>query len=123
MIKAVTCESVKHGAAVLGSKVLNVIVTSRRNTIIKVLGPQHSFNTQTPHCYRFDWALEAHESKINSGKKFDLLENIELISAIGKKIVLVDKFYRNMKLTYKQDIVALEAYLKKGNSDIFFNLK
>jgi 2-C-methyl-D-erythritol 4-phosphate cytidylyltransferase len=123
MIKMVTDEAEKHGAAVLGSKVLNVIVASRDNTITKIISPQYTFNTQTPHCYRFDWAIEAHESKINRGMKFDLLENIELVSAVGKKIFLVDKFYRNIKLTYKQDIVALEAYLKKGNSNIFFNLE
>jgi 2-C-methyl-D-erythritol 4-phosphate cytidylyltransferase len=123
MTRAVVRKAIKYGAAVLGSKVLNVVVEVKKGTIAKALNPKYIYNTQTPHCYRLDIILEAHESKKNRGKKFDLLENIELVSAIGKKIVLVDEYYRNMKLTYRQDVIALEAYLKKCGSGNFFDLK
>ena len=123
MTRAVVEKAIKHGAAVLGSKVLNVIAKVENGKMIEVLNPQRIFNTQTPHCYRFDWILSAHESELNRGRKFDLLENIELISACGKEIFLVDKFYRNMKLTFRQDIIALEAYLKKCRSEAFFSLR
>ena len=122
MTRAVVRKAIKYGAAVLGSKVLNVVVEVKKGTIAKALNPKYIYNTQTPHCYRLDIILEAHESKKNRGKKFDLLENIELVSAIGKKIALVDEYYRNMKLTYRQDIIALEAYLKKIKTDNFFGM-
>lgn len=113
MTKAVVREAIKCGAAVLGSKVLNVVAKVKNGKIIEALNPQSVFNTQTPHCYGFGLIWKAHGSKINRGRKFDLLENIELVFAVGKKIVLIDEFYRNMKLTYKQDIIPIRAILKK----------
>jgi 2-C-methyl-D-erythritol 4-phosphate cytidylyltransferase len=122
MIESVLHEAKKHGAAVLGSQVLNVIANVREGWIVDSYHPKTMFNTQTPHCYRFDWILGAHEAEVNSGRDRTAYENIELVHAFGKKIRVVDRYYRNMKLTFPQDIIALSALLKRSKQKGFFNL-
>jgi 2-C-methyl-D-erythritol 4-phosphate cytidylyltransferase len=123
MIKAIIKEAASHGAAVLGQGVLNVIASVKNGYVKKALNPKNLYNTQTPHCYKFKWILGAHLSWVNKGKKFDALENIEIVHRYGKKIRIIDDFYRNMKLTYKQDIVPIQALLKKKNTNSFYQLK
>ena len=125
MINSVIQEAMKHDAAVLGSGILNVIAEVKNGFIKNTLpfNPKKVFNTQTPHCYKFDLILQAHESKKNEGRELDTLENIELVFNIGKKIRLIDSFYRNMKITFKQDMVPVKAILKYGeNKNSFFRL-
>lgn len=122
MVEAVTKEAQRYGAAVLGSQVLNVVAVVKDTTIVEALHPKRIYNTQTPHCYKFNWILGAHEAAANKGKRCANHENIELVHALGKKISIIDSFYRNMKLTFPQDIVALKALLKKSQSKGFFKL-
>lgn len=117
MVEEVLSEAKKYGAAVLGSSVLNVIVSLKNKIITEVFNANSVYNTQTPHCYRFDIIKKAHENNGN-----EILENIELVCSLGGKIKLVDKFYRNMKLTFPQDIAPLSSLLKKTNTGNFFDL-
>ncbi|MFH0929865.1 MAG: IspD/TarI family cytidylyltransferase [Candidatus Moraniibacteriota bacterium] len=119
MINSVIREAAKYGAAVLSSGILNVIVKVEDNYIVNKypFNTKRVHNTQTPHGYRFNWILSAHESPVNKKSESNSLENIELVYNIGKKIRIIDKFYRNMKLTHKQDIIPIEAILKKSDKD------
>jgi 2-C-methyl-D-erythritol 4-phosphate cytidylyltransferase len=123
MVGAVINSAKKYGAAVLGMGVLNVIAAVKNGFIVEALNPRNLRNTQTPHCYKFKWILEAHESEANKGRQFDSLENIEIMHRYGKKIRIIEDFYRNMKLTYKQDIVPIRALLRRRNSDTFYRMK
>lgn len=124
MITAVVKTAKKYGAAVLGSMALNVIArVDRRGIIGDAFNANMVYNTQTPHCYRFDWIKMAHEHRVNRGRGRVAYENIELVFAIGKRIRIVDDFYRNMKLTFPQDIVVLETLLKHAEQDENFFLR
>lgn len=122
MVRAVTKEAEKCGAAVLGSGALNVIAEVRNEKIVRAFNAKKVYNTQTPHCYRFDWIMQAHESAVNEGRQREAFENIELVFALGKEIKIVDKFYQNMKLTFSQDMVVLEALLRHIKSEKFYRL-
>jgi 2-C-methyl-D-erythritol 4-phosphate cytidylyltransferase len=122
MVQSVIMEAKTYGAAVLGSQALNVVVTLKDKKVLHAINANTVYNTQTPHCYKFDLIKRAHESKINKKAGSDTLENIELVKSLGVEIKLVDKFYRNMKLTFPQDIVPLSSLLKCARSKTFFDL-
>lgn len=122
MVQAVIEAAKKCGAAVLGSGALNVIAEVKNGKITQAFNAKKVYNTQTPHCYRFDWILRAHEGDVNRGRAREAFENIELVFALGKKIRIVDGFYRNMKLTFPQDIIVLEALLRHIKSEKFYRL-
>ncbi len=109
MVNAVISSAQTHGAAVLVSRGVNVMVHLEKSVVTAAHSPNAIFNTQTPHCYRLDWIAKAHESPVNRGHKRNAYENIELVLAIGKPIHGVDGFYRNTKLTFPQDVVSLSA--------------
>lgn len=122
MVNSVVKEAKKHGAAILGARALNVIVTHADKKIVRALNAEKMYNTQTPHCYRFELIKKAHESKRNQKSECERFENIELVQSIGGEIKLIDSFYRNMKLTFSQDIIPLSALLKKLDTKNFFSL-
>lgn len=114
MVVSVIENARKYGAAVLGSMALNVIVQVEDGMVCNAFNATTVYNTQTPHCYRFDWIKDAHESRLNGGLEKKNHENIELVRAFGKPVKVIESFYQNMKLTFLQDIVPLSALLKRA---------
>lgn len=114
MIKTVIDGAKKWGAAVIGIKAIDLIFKGDNNFISEAINKGKIYYGYMPQCFKFSQILKAH-SKFEKNRFLDTADNTELLKKLDKKtkIRIIDKFYPNLKLTYKPDIKAIQVFLKK----------
>jgi len=103
-IKQVTCLSgrqAKSPACPAGKVTSNF-------TVKRTLDRNLLWEIQTPQVFRQDWLLEANRKFA----KVDVTDDAGLVEKLGKRIVLVQGSYDNIKITTPEDLYLAEAILR-----------
>jgi 2-C-methyl-D-erythritol 4-phosphate cytidylyltransferase len=114
VISAVLKETIEHGAATVGIPAIDLLFEVENNFVSKAHNKKGFYYGFTPQSFSFKDILKAH---IQS-KKDELLgdvDNIELMKRYCPKVTIkiLDTFYPNIKLTYKEDVHTVKHLLKK----------
>ena len=120
-ISALLARARSSGAAILGVPVKATIkqVTKSQGhkvtgnfTVKRTLDRNFLWEIQTPQVFRQDWLLEANRKFT----KVDVTDDAGLVEKLGKRIVLVQGSYDNIKITTPEDLYLAEAILRaKGD--------
>jgi 2-C-methyl-D-erythritol 4-phosphate cytidylyltransferase len=112
-ISALLARARSSGAAILGVPVKATIKQVTSNFIVKrTLDRNFLWEIQTPQVLRKDWLLEANRKFA----KVDVTDDAGLVEKLGKRIVLVQGSYDNIKITTPEDLYLAEAILRaKGD--------
>lgn len=77
-------------------------------TVKRTLDRNLLWEIQTPQVFRQDWLLEANRKFA----KVDVTDDAGLVEKLGKRIVLVQGSYDNIKITTPEDLYLAEAILR-----------
>lgn len=111
-IDDVFAAAVQHGAAMLGTPVVDTIkrVESPLNRIIETVPRASLWAAQTPQVFRRDWLVEAYAWR----HVFDgpITDDAQLIEAQGHAVVMVPSTPTNFKITTPWDFELAELILQ-----------
>lgn len=112
MIRKVLDGAANNGAAVVGKPAIDLIFHTKNNFIKKAVRKDTVHYGFTPQCFRFEDILKAH-LKFKNNKSFETADHTELLLEFNKKakIKILDDFYPNFKITYKEDLKMIETFL------------
>jgi len=108
-ISALLAQARSSGAAILGVPVKATIKQVTSHFAVKrTLDRNYLWEIQTPQVFRQDWLLEANRKFA----KVDVTDDAGLVEKLGKRIVLVQGSYDNIKITTPEDLYLAEAILR-----------
>jgi len=112
MIKKLHTEALFHGASTLGVPAIDALLKVRDGFIENVVNKASFYYGFTPQCLPLTHIWHAHRMAIKKGMLHEM-DNIELLRKFSKKvnIKILDNFYPNIKMTYKEDVKLLEPFL------------
>lgn len=104
-------ELLKGNSCTLAVKVKDTIKEADENNLV-VSTPKRSrlWQIQTPQAFLTSELLSAHEYAIKNS--FEGTDDCSLMEYFGKKIVLVEGSYKNIKITTKSDIEIAKVFMK-----------
>lgn len=113
MIEEVLHAAVKHDGSIVGIPAIDLLFEAEENIIEKAYNKKKFYYGFTPQCFKFETILNGHlwaEKNDISGD----CDNIEILKQYNPdlRIKIIDSFYPNIKLTYKEDIPSIETHLK-----------
>ena len=111
-IDAVFAAAVQHGAAMLGTPVVDTLkrVEGPLNRIIETVPRDNLWAAQTPQVFRRDWLVEAYAWR----HTFDgaITDDAQLIEAQGHAVMVVPSSPTNFKITTPWDLELAELILR-----------
>ena len=103
-------ETVKNGAAALGTPVKDTIKSSDTDGFIKDTVPRDGlYLIQTPQGFDRNLIVDAHNFALENG--LDATDDCKLVEALGKKVAIVPSESSNIKLTTPDDYFIISALL------------
>ena len=106
----------KHGAAVLGVPVKDTVKLAENEWISETLERSKLWMIQTPQAFERDLIIHAHEQARNDG--FLGTDDASLLERLGKKVVIVEGDYDNIKITTIEDLYFAKAIVEKNSLKI-----
>lgn len=102
-----------YGAAVVGVPVKDTIkVEKQRGFFAGTLDRRRLWSVQTPQGFGYEILLSAHRAARKS--RFHGTDESSLVERLGIKVRIVKGEYRNIKVTTKDDLEVVKAWLKPG---------
>ncbi len=98
-------------AVIIASKTRDTMKRVVENHIISTVDRENLYNAETPQVFQYDLIMEAHKEAEN--KKVDFTDDASLIEQRGFKVTIVEPSGLNMKVTNSEDLLIVEAILKK----------
>lgn len=117
MVSSVIRAAKKFGGSVVAKKAIDLTFKVKDGFIKKAHNKNETFSGYTPQCFKFKPLWHAYMKFANSENKASAysFDNIELLikHAPQVKIIIIDKFYPNPKITFKEDIQLIKSLIKK----------
>ncbi len=115
-IHDVFAAAVQHGAAMLGTPVVDTIkrVESALNRIIETVPRAGLWAAQTPQVFRRDWLVEAYVWRHVVHEP--ITDDAQLIEAQGHPVIMVPSPPTNFKMTTQWDFELAEMILQSRNA-------
>jgi 2-C-methyl-D-erythritol 4-phosphate cytidylyltransferase len=101
----------KYGAAILAAPVVATIKKVKDGQIEKTVDRSNLYEGQTPQVFKKDLLKKAY-ANLKKLDKEKISDDAQLVEAIGKKVVIVETDFSNIKITYKTDIAIAEAIIR-----------
>ncbi|POY35960.1 2-C-methyl-D-erythritol 4-phosphate cytidylyltransferase [Solitalea longa] len=95
-----------NGNAIPAVKCRDSIRKVENNTSI-ALNREHYYLVQTPQCFTSEMILKAYEQDF----KEEFTDDASVVENMGVKILLTDGDYKNIKITYPEDLLFAEAII------------
>lgn len=95
----------------LGVKVKDTIKAVTNNEVEKTLNRDSLIYTQTPQAFRYDVILDAHIQAIRDS--YIGTDDCSLVERLGKKVLVIDGSYDNIKITTQEDLIIGEEIIKR----------
>ena len=109
-IKKVILAAKKNSAAILGVKPKATIKFShKRNIVSKTLNRDKLWEVQTPQVFKKSLILEAYRKY----SKSNVTDDASLVEKLGKRVVVVEGDYRNIKITTAEDLLVAGLIIKR----------
>ena len=109
-IKKVILAAKKNSAAILGVKPKATIKFShKRNIVSKTLNRDKLWEVQTPQVFKKSLILEAYRKY----SKSNVTDDASLVEKLGKRVVIVEGDYRNIKITTAEDLLVAGLIIKR----------
>jgi 2-C-methyl-D-erythritol 4-phosphate cytidylyltransferase len=109
-ISKVILAAKKSGAAILAVKPKATIKLShKRNIVSKTLNRDKLWEVQTPQVFKKSLILEAYRKH----SKANVTDDASLVEKLGKKVVIVEGDYRNIKITTGEDLLVAGLIIKR----------
>ena len=120
MIKGVVDAAKTTGAASAGVKAKDTIKETKKDNMVAATIPrQNLWLTQTPQAFKFELLKKAYKTAYD--EKFYGTDDASLVERIGKKVIMIEGSYENIKITTREDILIADALMKKGSKINFRN--
>lgn len=115
LISSLRAQAQKHGASAVGIPAIDLLFQVKGGFIETAVNKQLFHYGFTPQCLPLSALWSAHQKAEKQRIMIDM-DNIELLKKYEKniRIKMIDNFYPNIKLTYKEDIQLLKGFLKNG---------
>jgi 2-C-methyl-D-erythritol 4-phosphate cytidylyltransferase/2-C-methyl-D-erythritol 2,4-cyclodiphosphate synthase len=108
------------GAAAAGVKAKDTIKETKKDNMVAATIPrQNLWLTQTPQAFKFELLKKAYKTAYD--EKFYGTDDASLVERIGKKVIMIEGSYENIKITTREDILIADALMKKGSKINFRN--
>jgi len=100
----------KHKAALVGQPARDTIKEIAKDKfVVKTIDRNKIFLAQTPQVIEFNLAKKAFEKAERD--KFKATDDVSLVERLGKKVKIVPTSFKNIKITYPEDLKLLNFYL------------
>ena len=100
----------KSNAAILAVKPKATIKFShKRNIVSKTLNRDKLWEVQTPQVFKKSLILEAYRKY----SKSNVTDDASLVEKLGKRVVVVEGDYRNIKITTAEDLLVAGLIIKR----------
>ena len=120
MIKGVVDAAKTTGAASAGVKAKDTIKETKKDNMVAATIPrQNLWLTQTPQAFKFELLKKAYKTAYD--EKFYGTDDASLVERIGKKVIMIEGSYENIKITTREDILIADALMKKESKINFRN--
>ncbi|UKJ06098.1 2-C-methyl-D-erythritol 4-phosphate cytidylyltransferase [Solitalea lacus] len=96
----------KNGNAVPAVKCRDSI-RKVENNISVAINREHYYLVQTPQCFSAELILQAYEQEY----KEEFTDDASVVEALGTTILLTEGDYKNIKITYPEDLLFAEAII------------
>jgi 2-C-methyl-D-erythritol 4-phosphate cytidylyltransferase len=108
-INKVILAAKKSGAAILAVKPKATIKLShKRNIVSKTLDRDKLWEVQTPQVFKKSLILKAYRKY----SKSNVTDDASLVEKLGKRVVVVEGDYRNIKITTAEDLLVAGLIIK-----------
>ena len=101
----------EFGAAACAVKAVDTIVAADKGYIDSLLCRNKLWHIQTPQAFKFDLILHAHLNA-RSKKIFDSTDDAQLAMKFGKKVIIVQGSYQNLKISSPFDLYLARLLLQ-----------
>ncbi|AFD07149.1 2-C-methyl-D-erythritol 4-phosphate cytidylyltransferase [Solitalea canadensis] len=78
------------------------------NGVSVSLNREHYYLVQTPQCFTTELLLQAYEQPFRE----EFTDDASVVEAMGTKILLAEGEYKNIKITYPEDLIFAEAIMR-----------
>jgi 2-C-methyl-D-erythritol 4-phosphate cytidylyltransferase/2-C-methyl-D-erythritol 2,4-cyclodiphosphate synthase len=117
LIKQVIDAAKKTGAALAGIKAKDTIKEIKEGNIIDATVPRNNlWMAQTPQVFEYELIKQAYKKAYDD--KFYGTDDACLVERMGKKVIMVESSYKNIKITTNEDMLVAEALMKIRNKVI-----
>ncbi len=100
----------EHGAALLAVRVRDTIKRVRGDRVVETPPREECWAAQTPQVFRRDWLEEALAKA--EADAFLATDDAQLVERLGLPVRIVAGDPRNLKITFPEDLVVAEAWLR-----------
>jgi len=101
----------KYKAALVGQPAKDTIKEINKNGfLVRTIDRKKIFLAQTPQVIEYNLAKKAFERALE--KKFKETDDVSLVERLGEKVKIVPCSYKNIKITTKNDLKIIEAFLE-----------
>ncbi len=103
--------ALKHGAAVLGSKIQNTLKSVKNNFIEKTIDREFLYEVYTPQVFKKNILLKGFDFAIKNN--LTVTDDAALLELMGGKVSMVEGSKNNIKITTPFDLKLAEAIYEK----------
>ncbi len=98
----------RYDGCTIGVKSKDTIkIVDNKNLVLETTKRANTYLIQTPQCFHKDLLKELHENN----KKDDITDDCMLLERAGYKVKIIDGDYTNIKVTTKEDLGIIRAFL------------
>jgi len=109
-IAKVIAAAKKNGAAILAVRPKATIKFSRRSNIVsETLNRGRLWEAQTPQVFKKNFLLSAYKKY----SRADVTDDASLVERLGKKVIVVEGDYGNIKITTGEDLLLADLIVKR----------
>jgi len=83
----------------------------KENSISKNIARENIYQAQTPQAFLYQVIKDAHLKYLNNKKSFS--DDVSLVLEAGYQVKKIDGFYKNIKITFPEDLILGETFLKE----------
>jgi len=111
VVNEVIRESIRHGAAVVGVRVIDTIkVEGKKGFYSATLDRSRLWAVQTPQGFSYSLLKKAHRMAQRTG--FAGTDEASLVERLKVPVRIVEGDYRNIKITTKEDLLLAESFVR-----------
>jgi len=119
LIDKVVREVKKHGAVMAAVETHTCVkyINKKNYDVQECLPRAKTWLGQTPHAFKREIILKAYEGAMK--KKYEGMDDCELVRKSGGKVKVIEGDWRNTKITVPSDLVVVREYWKlRGGEDV-----
>jgi len=106
----------QHGAAVAAVRSIDTVKLADEADFVAATPPRdRTWSVQTPQTFHTDLIREAHRRAVEDG--FVGTDDASLVERLGRPVKLVEGSRDNIKVTYPEDVQAVEAIIRRRRGE------